>query len=187
MRGKAGVPSTESSNLGLDTSFEVSENGDIEKIDSIIDRSDCKRSSLLSILLDIQAEYNYLPKDALVHVAIRLKMPLSRVYSIASFYKAYSLKPRGKHIITVCVGTACHVRGGARIAKAVSAKLDVEPGETTEDKNFTLETVNCLGACALGPVVVVDEEYHGNMTASKVGSLVKKYQCEDGGSENGEN
>lgn len=162
--------------LPMDDSAPVEESETIEEIEAIIDRYDGKRSSLLSILLDIQVEYNYLPKHALVHVAIRLKMPLSRVYSIASFYKAYSLKPRGKHIITVCVGTACHVRGSPKIVDEISRKLNIEPGETTNDMQFTLESVNCLGCCAIGPIMVVDDDYYGGLTVRKIDSLLAKYR-----------
>ena len=149
---------------------------DSKKIHGIIDAYDGEKTSVISILLDIQKEYNYLPKHALVIVAKELEMFLSEIYSIATFYKAFSLKPRGKHIITVCLGTACHVRGGSKIADAFSRVLSIEPGETTEDGQFTLETVNCLGACALGPVIVVDEEYHGNMSVGNVERLLKRYR-----------
>jgi NADH-quinone oxidoreductase subunit E len=131
---------------------------------------------VISILLEIQKEYNYLPKLALDTVARELDMFLSEIYSIATFYKAFSLKPRGKHIITVCLGTACHVRGGSKIADALSRELSIEPGETSEDRQFTLETVNCLGACALGPVIVVDEEYYGNMSVGMVEKILKRYR-----------
>jgi len=149
---------------------------DSKKIHKIIKAHDGEKTSVISILLDIQKEYNYLPKHALEIVATELDMFLSEIYSIATFYKAFSLKPRGKHIVTVCLGTACHVRGGSKIADALSRGLSVEPGETTQDRQFTLETVNCLGACALGPVVVVDEEYHGNMSVGNVERLLKKYR-----------
>jgi len=133
------------------------------------------KSSLISILLDIQEEYNYLPPEAIVLVADKLDIRAIEVYSVATFYKVFSLKPRGKYIINVCVGTACHVRGGGKIVDEIQRELDIKDGETTKDMLFTLETVRCLGACALGPVMVVDGEYHGQMNAKKVSALLKKY------------
>jgi NADH-quinone oxidoreductase subunit E len=144
-------------------------------VESILSKWNNDDASLISILLDIQSEYNYLPKEALITVAERLNVPLIRVYSAATFYKVFSLKPRGKHIINVCIGTACHVRGGQRIVEEVKRKLDIDVGETTGDKLFTLETVRCLGACALGPVVVVDKDYHGQMNTKKVDVLLQQY------------
>ncbi|MGD2248979.1 MAG: NAD(P)H-dependent oxidoreductase subunit E [Candidatus Methanofastidiosia archaeon] len=133
-------------------------------------------SCLISILLDIQDELHYLPKEALIMVAETLGVPLINVYSVATFYKVFSLEPRGKHLVNVCVGTACHVRGGQRIVEAIKTKLNIGVGETTSDMLFTLETVRCLGACALGPVVVVNGEYHGHMNTKKMGALLKQYQ-----------
>ena len=104
-----------------------------------------------------------------------MKIPLMQVFQVASFYKAFSLEPRGKHMITVCLGTACHVRGGVRLVKQIERVLDIKPGETTGDRQFTLETVNCLGCCALGPVMVLDGKYYGSMAASKVDRVLEKY------------
>jgi len=101
---------------------------------------------------------------------------LSRIYKVATFYKSFSLLPRGRHEIKVCMGTACHIRGAARILESIKRELKVEPGKTTEDMRFTLETVNCLGACALGPIVVVDGEYHGQMSSSKLPRILKQYE-----------
>ena len=147
---------------------------EIDKIEAIIQKHDVKRSSLISILLGIQQEYNYLPKEALKQVSRSLNIPLSEIYGIATYYKAFYLKPRGKYVITVCVGTACHVHGGARIAELLSNSLEIEPGETSEDMMFTLETVNCLGVCALGPVLVINHEYFGEMSIGKAEKLIKK-------------
>lgn len=129
---------------------------------------------LVPILQDVQEEYNYLPESAMRLVAEKLNIPLRDMYGVASFYRAFSFTPKGKHIITVCLGTACHVRGGARIVETFSRELGLKPGETTRDMKFTLETVNCLGACALGPIVVVNSEYHGQMTNAKAKLLLKK-------------
>ncbi len=149
---------------------------ELSKIDQVIERCEKAKSSLIPILQDIQHEYNWLPPEVLKHVAERLDVPLIGVYGAATFYRSFSLKPRGKHIGTVCVGTACHVRGGQRIVDAISREFGIEPGETTEDLNFTLETVNCLGCCAIGPILVLDGEYYGEMTTRKVSSLLEKYR-----------
>lgn len=133
---------------------------------------------LVPILQDIQEEYNYLPEDAMRMAAGRLNIPLRDMYGVASFYRAFSFTPKGKHIITVCLGTACHVRGGARIVEALSRELGIKPGDTTEDLKFTLETVNCLGCCAIGPIVVVNGEYYGEMSANKALQLIKSIEKE---------
>lgn len=128
---------------------------------------------LVSILQDVQAECFYLPEEALREVAQGLEVPLSRVYSVATFFKAFSLTERGRHLINVCLGTACHVRGAARVRDKIERELGIKPGETSADLKFTLETVNCLGACALGPIVVVDGKYHGEMTTDKIDALLE--------------
>ena len=125
-----------------------------EYVSGIVDAHEGKRGGLIAILQDIQARCGYLPADALKTVANKTGRPLVDVYGVATFYNAFSLKPRGKHVCSVCLGTACHVRGGPVIAEEFGRNLKVEPGETTADREFTLETVNCLGACALGPIVV---------------------------------
>ena len=131
-------------------------------------------SSLIAVLEEIQARYRYLPAEALILVSERLGVPLSQAYSVATFYHAFSLKPKGKHCMHVCMGTACHVRGSPQVLDRLETKLGVRAGGTTRDRAFTLETVNCLGACALGPIVVTDGEYSGQMTAQKVDGLVKR-------------
>ena len=145
-----------------------------ENVDRILDSYQRHQGMLVSILQDVQAEFNYLPGDSLMRVGEGLDVPLSRVYSVATFYKAFSLKPRGRHSVHVCMGTACHVRGAVRVLDRLEQDLCVCAGETTPDMKFTLETVNCVGACALGPVVVVDGEYAGQMTQEKVKPLLEK-------------
>jgi NADH-quinone oxidoreductase subunit E len=147
-----------------------------QKVDAILNKYERGREFLASILQDVQAEYNYLPEEALQQVGDGLSIPLSQVYSVATFFKASSLKPMGHHLINVCLGTACHVRGAVRVLEKIERELGITPGETTEDGNFTLETVNCVGACALGPMVVIDGQYHGEMKADKVDPLLKKYK-----------
>jgi len=152
---------------------------ELEKVDEIVERNDAAPSMLIAMLQEIQSEYNYLPKDALKRVAGKLGVPLSRVYSVANFYKAFSLVPRGRHLVQTCLGTACHVRGAYKVLEQLQRTLDVKPGGTTDDQGFSLEVVNCLGACALGPVVVIDGEYHGKMTVSKVKSVLKDYKTRE--------
>jgi NADH-quinone oxidoreductase subunit E len=149
---------------------------DRTKIQAIIDKHQGLKKNLIAILLDVQESCNYLPPDALRQVAKALDMPLINVVGVATFYRAFSLKPRGKHTCLVCLGTACHVRGGPKILEELERRLDVTAGETTKDDQFTLETVACLGCCAIGPVVVVDGEYHGHATIRKIAPILGKYQ-----------
>ncbi len=128
---------------------------------------------LLSILQETQNQYGYLPEEQLREIAANLKIPLTDVYGVATFYKSFSLKPRGRHHVKVCLGTACHVRGSSRIVKESRDKLGIEPGETSENGEYSLETVMCLGCCAIGPVVVKDGKYHGQVTPARVDSILK--------------
>jgi NADH:ubiquinone oxidoreductase subunit E len=146
-----------------------------ETVDGILTRYRNDQALLISILQDIQAAYNYLPKESLERVSLGLKIPLTQVYSVATFFKTFSLTPRGRNLIHVCLGTACHVRGAARLRDKIQRVLNIEPGGTTPDFRFTLETVNCVGACALGPVVMINGKYHGQMTPHKVDALLKSY------------
>jgi NADH-quinone oxidoreductase subunit E len=148
----------------------------MKKIEHILHKYNCKASNIIQILQDIQAEYNYLPMEVLEYISQKLKLPLSKVYSIATFYSAFSLNPRGRHLCTVCMGTACHVRGAANVLDRIEERLGIKSGTTTPDKLFTLETVNCLGACALAPIVVVDGEYYGQTTVNKVDKVIDKYE-----------
>jgi NADH-quinone oxidoreductase subunit E len=150
----------------------------LDNLDNVIGVHGNDSSQLIGILQDVQKEYNYLPLVAMMQVSEKLKVPFSRLYSIATFFKAFSLQPRGRHIITVCLGTACHVRKAPRIVDEISRSLGIKAGETTSDRIFTLETVNCLGTCALGPVAVVDGKYFGNLTVKKIGALLKRYEKE---------
>ena len=147
---------------------------DVERMEEILSRHGFDPSSVIAILQDGQAEYNYLPREALTYISERLGVPLSQVYSLATFFRAFSLRPKGEHQIVVCMGTACHVRGAPRVLEEFQRLLGIGPGETTEDLKFSLETVNCVGACALGPVVIVDGVYHGQMTPARVRTLLKR-------------
>jgi NADH-quinone oxidoreductase subunit E len=146
------------------------------KVDSIIDSYTDKKEQLISLLQDIQAEFNYLPQDIMIKISQKLDIPLSQVFSVATFFRAFSLEPRGRHVVTICLGTACHVRGGQRLVDKVERDYHIKPGETTEDRRFTLETVNCLGCCALGPVVVVDGKYESQVNPDKLDRIMKKYK-----------
>lgn len=150
------------------------------KIKSILNKHNFQKKALIPILQDIQLEYNYLPELALRVVARSLEVPLIDIIGVATFYRAFSLKPRGKHVITVCLGTACHVRGGPKILAEFEKKLNIGAGETTEDNLFTLESVNCLGACALGPIAVIDGNYFGQMKTRMVGQLIKRFSSKKG-------
>lgn len=153
----------------------------LEEVDEIIERYKEKAGPILPVLQDLQQKYNFLPKDALIHVSRRLNMPLSHVFRVATFYTAFSLKPRGKHHISLCLGTACHVRGAHQILDRLEGALKIKAGETTDDLNFSLQTVNCLGACALGPIGVIDGEYHGNLSPAKAEAIVKRIKREASG------
>ena len=146
---------------------------DIKKIDQIIDKHQGEASYLIQILLDIQSENHWLPKEALERVGERLEVPASRIQHIATFYKAFSLVPKGRHEVHICVGTACHVRGATRILDTVQEEIGLESGETDLDLKFSLETVNCLGCCALGPVLEVDGKVHGKMSPVKTAAVLK--------------
>lgn len=147
---------------------------DSELIQKIVERNNSGGNGLISVLEEIQAKFGYLPADALTIVAETTKRSLVDIYGVATFYRAFSLTPRGEHLVYVCVGTACHVRGAPRVAAEFEKQLDIKAGETTPDRKFTLETVNCLGACALGPVVVVDGHYFSHVNASKVREIIEK-------------
>jgi len=151
-------------------------NGDSKKVAAIVGKYGGSQDNLVSILQDIQSEYRYLPEEAIRAVAQELDLPVIRVYGVATFFKAFSLEPRGEHIVSVCLGTACHVRGAPAVLDEMKRRLSVEAGETTPDMEFTLETVNCVGACALGPIVVIDGEYHGQVGPVKVKKTLKKYK-----------
>jgi NADH-quinone oxidoreductase subunit E len=146
------------------------------EIDDIIDGYGAQRSALIQILLDVQKRQRWLSKENLQHVSERLGVSLPHVYQIATFYKAFSLAKRGRHLITVCMGTACHVRGAPTLLDRISRKLGIKPGTTTRDDRFTLLTVNCLGCCALGPVLAIDETYHSNPSDADFDSILAHHK-----------
>ena len=153
---------------------------DQKKIDHVLMRNKRDKHSLIPILQDIQEEYNWLPREALEIIAQKLDISLMDIYGVATFYRTFSLKPRGKHTLHVCLGTACHVRGGSRVLKGISQMLGIKSGDTTEDRNFTLETLRCVGCCSLAPVVRVDaNDVYGYNTVDKAREIVEKYREEE--------
>ena len=149
---------------------------DSGKIDKIIDKYEGDSGSLIQVLLEIQRENRWLPKEALEKVGKKLKVPLNRIQHIITFYKAFSLVPKGRHEVHVCTGTACHVRGAPRLLDSVQDLIGINPGETDLDLKFSLDTVSCVGCCALGPVMIVDGEYHGKMAPAKSEEVLKNYE-----------
>ena len=145
------------------------------KTKAILDKYQNSEGLMVSILQDIQAEYNYLPKESLAEVSQGIGVPLTQVYSVATFFRSFSLTPRGRHLINVCLGTACHVRGAVRILDTIERELDIKSGGTTEDLKFSLDTVNCVGACALGPIVIIDGKYSGEMKIDAVKPLLDSH------------
>jgi NADH:ubiquinone oxidoreductase subunit E len=149
---------------------------DIVRVEAILSKYDGEPHDLIPVLQDIQDQFNYLPKDELKEVAQRLSVPLTQAYSVATFYKMFSLIPRGEHRLKVCLGTTCHLRGGPRLVDSVSSRLGVEVGYTSKDGQFSLETVGCLGSCAQAPVMMIDDRYFARVTVDKVPKILKQYQ-----------
>lgn len=151
-----------------------------DKIDEIIAGYNGEKEMLISILQDVQAAYNYLPRQALERISAGLDIPLGQVFGVATFFKAFSLKPRGRHIISVCLGTACHVKGATGIQEKIQRDLGIASGETTADKAFTLETVRCVGCCSLAPVIMVGEDTYGNLTQDRLAKILDNYRSKQG-------
>ena len=150
-----------------------------KNIDKLLENREKSSYELIEVLQDVQENYSYLPEDILKTVSEKLKVPLIEVFRVANFYKAFKLEPGGEHLLTACMGTACHVRGAPKFLDEVLGQLNVRPGETTEDGKFTVETVNCLGACALGPIVILDGKYYELMTAGKLRDLIQEVLKKD--------
>ncbi len=147
---------------------------DLDKI--IDDEFGNDPENLIMILQAIQRRFNHLPRPALTYLSVKLGVPLSKIYGVATFYATFSLQPRGRNIISICLGTACHVRGGERIRERIKEKLGISDGQTTDDRRFTLESVRCIGCCSLGPVIKVNEQMHGRIGAEEVGSILERYE-----------
>jgi NADH:ubiquinone oxidoreductase subunit E len=158
---------------GDDRSVEI----DYMDLDRIIEEDfDNDQENLIMIIQAIQRRYNYLPEPALKYVATSLNVPLSQIYGVATFYSTFSLEPRGRNIISICLGTACHVRGGERVRERIEESLHIKDGETTEDMRFTLEAVRCIGCCSLGPVLKINEDMHGNLSSDQVPDIIDQYE-----------
>ncbi|MDD1761436.1 MAG: NAD(P)H-dependent oxidoreductase subunit E [Methanothrix sp.] len=151
---------------------------DYELLDNIIKRYDGIEGSLIQLLLDLNSELHWLSKDVIWHLSQRIGIPRSQIFRVASFYKAISLTPVGRHRISVCMGTACQVRGAERLLDTTESRLGIIPGQTTKDRNFTLNRVNCLGCCAIGPVMVVDDDYHGRMNSKRTEKILNALGAE---------
>ena len=149
---------------------------DSKFLDGVLQKNAHDTENVIMILQDITARYNYLPEVALTYVAKKMNIPVSHIFSVATFYKAFSLTPRGKYIINVCTGTACHVRGAEKIKETIEERLHIHEGETTEDLMFTLDTVRCLGCCALGPVITVNQKSHGGLDRKKTANIIEQYE-----------
>jgi NADH-quinone oxidoreductase subunit E len=147
-----------------------------DRVDQIIDMHHGESSALIQVLLEIQRENHWLPREALARVGERLDVPLRRIQHITTFYKAFSLSPKGRHEVHICMGTACHVRGAGRVLEKVESETGIKPGETDLDLKFSLETVNCLGCCALGPVMEIDGTTHGRLSAAGTTEVLKSYE-----------
>ena len=149
---------------------------EVNKVDQIIEQYGGEKRDLIEILHDTQAEYSYLPREIIERIAERLEVPLTHILMVASFYAAFSFKPRGRHLISACLGTTCHVRGMGRILDKIQDGLGTEPGETTADRRFTLETVRCLGCCSLAPVMRIDEKTYGRLRRDRVEEILKRFE-----------
>ena len=149
---------------------------DVGRIEQIINDHHCEASSLIEVLLDVQNEFHWLPSEALEMISEKLQVPMSRIHHTATFYKAFSLVPKGRHEINICMGTACHVRGAPRVLEVVQNITGIQPGETDPDMKFSLDTVNCLGCCALGPVMEIDEQHLGKLAPAMAADLLKNYE-----------
>jgi len=149
-----------------------------EEIQAVIDRYPCTQQSALAAMQDMQRQFGYLPREGLEALSKHLSCPFSQLYSMATFYKAFSLTPKGRHVIKLCDGTACHIRGGSVLLEGVERELGIRPGETTEDGLFTLQLVNCLGSCAIAPVILIDDTFYGRMTLEKLPGVLNSYREE---------
>ena len=145
-------------------------------VTKVVDSHHRDKDMLIQIMLDLQSGLGWLPQEALSEISRQLRVPVTRVYQVASYYKAFSFAPKGRHSIKVCLGTACHVRGASKVLEKMETDLGIKRTETTPDLRFTLETVNCVGCCALGPMVMIDDKYHGQLTGEKVSRLLSRYE-----------
>jgi NADH-quinone oxidoreductase subunit E len=164
-------------NKAIDQSNDPFAQIDFIVLDKIIDKEFNKdKENLIMMLQAIQKAYNYLPRPALDYLAVKIGVPYSKIYGVATFYSTFSLEPRGRNIISICLGTACHVRGAERVHERIEETLGISDGQTTEDKRFTLESVRCIGCCSLGPVVKINEDMHARLPSDQVGKVLDQYE-----------
>jgi NADH:ubiquinone oxidoreductase subunit E len=150
---------------------------DYLELDQMIEKEfDGNKENLIMILQAIQRRYNYLPRPTLLYVSEKLDIPYSKIYEVSTFYSTFSLEPRGKNIVSICLGTACHVRGGERVKEQIENTLDIKDGQTTSDKRYTLESVRCIGCCSLGPVIKINEDMHGRIKPDEIESVLNQYE-----------
>ncbi len=149
---------------------------DVSAVNDILKKFPDVRGNLIGILHELQNHFRYLPEEELRYVSKRTQIPITQIYSIVNFYNRFSLKPKGKNEVCVCLGTACHVKGAGKVLNAIEEKLEIEPGESTDDMNFSLTEVRCIGACSLAPAVVVNEETYGQVTPKQVPSILNRYK-----------
>ena len=166
------------SEVGLSEKVQVVEvEIDYMELDNIIEEEFSNdQENLIMIIQAIQRRYNYLPRLALTYLSTKIGVPLSQIYGVATFYSTFSLEPRGRNIISICLGTACHVRGGERVRERIEGALDIGDRETTEDQRYTLETVRCIGCCSLGPVIKINEDTHGHISSDQVDKILDQYE-----------
>ena len=166
------------SEVGLSEKVQVVEvEIDYMELDNIIEEEFSNdQENLIMIIQAIQRRYNYLPRPALTYLSTKIGVPLSQIYGVATFYSTFSLEPRGRNIISICLGTACHVRGGERVRERIEDALDIGDRETTEDQRYTLETVRCIGCCSLGPVIKINEDTHGHISSDQVNKILDQYE-----------
>ena len=164
-------------NKAIDQSNDPSAQIDYRELDTIIEKDFSNdKENLIMILQAIQKTYNYLPRPALEYLSVKIGVPYSKIYGVATFYSTFSLEPRGRNIISICLGTACHVRGAERVHERIEEAIGISDGQTTEDQRFTLESVRCIGCCSLGPVVKINEDMHARLPADQVSKVLDQYQ-----------
>lgn len=162
--------------IAIETEEAVTEEIDLSKVDALIEPYIGKKEMIIPALQKVQDHFGYLPRSAVEQVSKRMRAPLSRLYGVATFYAQFKMKPRGRYIIRVCKGTACHIQGSPKIAERIEDILGLKSGETTDDLRFTLEEVACIGACALAPVIMINDDPHGRLTPDKIKDILDSYQ-----------
>lgn len=162
--------------MSTDTEAVLVQDIDLSAVDKIVEPYRGKKEMVIPVLQEVQDHFGYLPRSAMEQVSLRMRIPLSRLYGVATFYAQFKMKPRGRYIIRVCKGTACHIQGSPKIAERIEETLGIQSGETTDDLRFTLEEVACIGACALAPVIMINDDPHGRLTPDKIKDILDSYE-----------